>query len=249
MLRVFLFMLLIAFGSVLLALGPGALKPYHIEDALPWAFGGLCVAAFSFALWLSARLFELKERLDFIAICLTQAEIEMNNLIMRGMDQSGAKARIPVRQEWARLVPPTPMILVNAKYENPVLPMLEMYEKDLMSGKGDKRLINQTALLLRDVLNASIAGAKIRIEAEFRNSGKLPHVAAGLAELIGVHDFDTQRGRFPRNCGENWRLVRHVVYRRGFPRRLLMVEEDKATGAKVAHTGMAVLDRLTAHYV
>ena len=241
MFRVFLFMLLIIGTSLVLALGPEAVR--HI--VFPYYSIALIIAAASVVCWLAARAYALKERFDFIEICLDAAEKDLNRWLFIGMDQSGAKDRIPIRQKWAELVPPTPAVLVNTPYVNPVAPMLEMYEKDLMSGKADKRVIGQSAMLYKHIVLGGVLKAQIHIAQMYRENGKLPYVPPGIDELVHLHRFEN--GKFPRGSGEYWRFVRHVARSRGYPKNLLLVKETPS--AKLAIRNMDVLDRLTAHHV
>ena len=241
MFRVFLFMLLIIGTSLVLALGPEAVR--HI--VFPYYSIALIIAAASVVCWLTARAYALKERFDFIEICLDAAEKDLNRWMLIGMDQSGAKGRIPVRQDWAKIVPPTPAVLVNTPYVNPIAPLFEMYEKDVLSGKADKRVIGQSALLLKCVVTGGIRKAQMHIAQMYRENGKLPYVPPGIDELVHLDCFEN--GKFPHGSGEYWRFVRHVARSRGYPKNLLLVKETPS--AKLAIRNMDVLDRLTAYHV
>lgn len=246
MFRVLLTVLLIVCVSVLLALGPGALKPYHIQDALPLAAGALSIALFASALWVGARVFSFLKHCEFIGDCLTTTETEMNNLL-RGLDQSGRMKRVEELQSWAKLLHPHPLVLAHTDYKTPLVDDLFAASEKALSGSKDAgRAINQTALLFRDVVTGQITGAQLRISAIYRNTGKLPYVAPGIAELVHLHEFDPQTAKFPKGSGENGWLVRRVAKWHGVPQKLMLVVDDKKTGSSMVYMGMEVLNRLTA---
>ena len=223
-----------------------AFWPRAVDLLLPAAVA----FAFLLALLCGWGVHQFKERLDFIALCLMRAERTMNNLLFLGLDQSGAKGRIPIRMDWAKLVPPTPQIIAGFKqsevtgFRSPVYDIWQMYEKELAGGKGDKRLIGQTANLVRELADGSVRGAQLYVAAEWRENGKLPYVAPGIDELIGIKHFDTVTGNFPRGSGERGWIVRYVARARGFPQGLIMVPP----GTQTVYRGRDVLERATRLY-
>jgi hypothetical protein len=192
-------------------------------------------------IWFAWWRIRIAERCDYIKICLNEAIIEMNNLINAGYDASGRGNKVKERMEWAEKIPVHPLVVSHTELKDSFSQVFKNYEAIDVSIKGDKRCINQTALLLCDVLNGHILGAQIRIANHYRIAKSFPHIAAGIAELVGLHHFDEAAGRFLPGSGMDFRLVKRVVRQTKCAERIILV--DKGT----AYRGIEVLDRLTAH--
>ena len=227
-------------GSILLGLGDYYARVHQIEPAMPLLAGAVACSIMALICWSVVRHMRILDKLDYISICLNTAETEMNNLIMRGYDASGRKTKCEEKQGWAKLIPAHPLAFAHAEYHSSFDTVYASYEADFVGVKTDKRLINQTAMLLRDVYSGSILSAQIRIVNHFRENEKLPYVASGVAELVHLWSFDKKAGHFKRP-GEDCDLVKRAIKDGGYPRNLLLFD------GKNAWRGADVLDKLTRH--
>lgn len=234
--RIFLTALAILALSVVLALSPH-LAVEIITPIGQWLLFFVTVAAF---VWWRNRI---DERCQYIATCLNEAEYNFNNLINAGMDASGRLVKMEERMRWAALIPKHPVHLVGPEDNTPIHALFSKYEADIQSVKGDKKVINHTANLLRDLLNGSVRGAQIWIEGQYRINKALPYVAPGIAELVGLEHFCEESGKFLPGAGIDWRLLKRVVRRGRYPKQIILVK-----GTTAIH-GMDALNKLTAHHL
>jgi hypothetical protein len=104
-------------------------------------------------------------------------------------------------------------------------------------GPGPKAAI--TAFLLREIYEGDIELAQNKILAEMRaNDGKVPHVVAGLREILGLDDYLAAKAEYEKDkaagvlrdeprfsdFGVNWAALLLVVRLGGFPRDITMTK-------------------------
>ncbi len=176
---------------------------------------------------------------------LTLAERDFNYLLSSGMGQTGRLERVAERREWNKMAE-TPTIQINTgDYRSIAHGLVETNEKEL-SGKGStmgKATI--TAFLLRELYEADVDAAQIKIFADTRNSsdGKTPpYIAPGIYELVGFDKFNPETG-FPPNAGVASWLLRRVIRKWNFPRGILSVKTDES-GIKIYRDPMDALAQL-----
>jgi hypothetical protein len=167
-------------------------------------------------------------------------------LLNAGYDASGRGGKVEERMRWAGLIQAHPLVVVNSQLTDSFKEVFDNYKAVDASIKGDKKVINHTAILLRNIMNGSIVGAKIWIEAFYRENKALPYVAPGIDKLLEINRFDKTTGEFAPYAGADFRLVQRVVRRDGFPKhtRLLVTDKD---GKRIEIRGMRVFELLTAY--
>lgn len=157
----------------------------------------LVVLRIALALW------RLHIREISIATNFHLAEAELNGLIRSFRSHKGRIGRSKERAEWYRDI---------AKKELPVFHLgdpfprtvsdhlIELNEFEIQWQRKKKNDCIMTAFLLAQLYRAAPEAARAKIEAE-RKRGHSPYIAAGIESL----------------SNENWRLLRYVVRKRGFP--------------------------------
>jgi hypothetical protein len=165
---------------------------------------------------------------------LTLAERDFNYLLSSGMGQGGRLERVAERREWNKMAQ-IPTVQINTgDYRSVAHQLIETNEKEL-AGKGStmgKATI--TAFLLRELYEADVDAAQIKIFADTRNSsdGRTPpYIAPGIYELVGFDKFNPATG-FPPNAGVPAWLLRRVVRKWNFPRGIRSVTTDES-GIKI----------------
>lgn len=212
------------------------------------------IPAFLIVEWLIER------RKDRIAIYLTLAERELNNLLSSGLEHGGRKGKVAERTEWAKIFLPPPEAAAggipalggmmyggygNAEAtRNIALEIIAANEKDLSSKGAAMGKAAITAFLLRELYEGNVDAAQSKIYADtLNNNGTPPFIAPGIYELVGFDKFDPKTG-FPPKSGVSPRLLRRVVREWRYPRDLQIVKTDPS-GVRFRITGMEVLRELT----
>lgn len=202
----------------------------------------------------------VERKKDKIAIYLTLAERELNNLLSSGLEHGGRKGKVAERIEWAKVFLPPPEAAAGGipalggityggtssaeATRNIALEIIAANEKDL-NGKGAAMgKASITAFLLREIYEGNIDAAQSKIFSDtLNNNGTPPFIAPGIYEIVGFEEFDPETG-FPPKCGVSEHLLRRVVRERRFPRDIQIVKTD-ASGTRFRITGFDVLRDLT----
>jgi hypothetical protein len=122
----------------------------------------------------------------------------------------------------------------------------DLNQKDLEGGvpsaPGGKA--RMTAFLLREIYNGHIKAAQSKILAEVKNDKdrKIPYVAPGLSELLGMDKFDRDKGF--SGSGVTWLRLITTVKRYRHPRYIIMVKTG-SDGKKFAVRNWDVIEELT----
>jgi hypothetical protein len=160
------------------------------------------------------------------------------------MEHGGRKGKAVERSEWNRMAVSPAIQIFTAGYRTPAHDLIDLNEKDL-AGKGAAMgRASTTAMLFRELYEGGVKTAQSRILAEVRNSGNLPYVAPGIAELIGFDKFNKENG-FPKDAGVNDDDLEVAVKRGGFPTQNLIMVKTNASGQRTALRGNEVLLDLT----
>ncbi len=185
------------------------------------------------------------ERLDRIATDLKLAERDFNTLISGMMEHGGRKARAVERSEWNLMATVPKIQIFQEGYRTVAHELIAANEKELQSKGAVAGRAAITAFLLRELYEGNVESAQNKVVADTRNGdGKPPYVAPGIRELIGFHRFTPEDG-FRKPAGVNWVMLWLTVKLWGFPRNILMVKTNAATGEKFALRGHAVLTDMT----
>lgn len=162
--------------------------------------------------WLALSVWRLHMRTIYIASNFHLAEAELNSLIKTFRAQKGRLGRAKERADWYRDIAKKepPLFNLGDPFPQTVSDrLIDTNEQEIQSKRKKKNDCVLTALLLARLYRASPSGARTKIETE-RKSGKEPYIAAGIEYL----------------SGENWRLLRYVVWKWGFPRGLVLKDGD-----------------------
>ncbi|NJM34287.1 MAG: hypothetical protein HC850_05730 [Rhodomicrobium sp.] len=148
----------------------------ELENTLPGVllpFLTALIVAFLVVEWFVER------RKDRIAIYLTLAERELNNLLSSGLEHGGRKGKVAERSEWAKVFLPPPEAAIGGipalggmmwggsgsaeATRNIALEIISANEKDL-NGKGAAMgKASITAFLLREIYEGNIDAAQSKI--------------------------------------------------------------------------------------
>ncbi len=176
------------------------------KQVVIWAIGLFVILRMALAMW-RLHLHAIK-----IASNFHLAEAELNTLIRSFRAERGRVSRTRERAEWYRDI---------AKKEPPIFnfgdpfprtvsdQLIETNEAEVQSKRKKKNECVMTAFLLAQLYRAAPEAARTKIEAE-RKRGSTPYVAAGIESL----------------SHENWRYLRYVVRRWGFPKNLVLKDGD-----------------------
>jgi hypothetical protein len=178
----------------------------HHEAAVIAAVAILIMLRLALSIW------RLHMRTIEIASNFYLAEAELNSLIKTFRAHKGRLGRAKERAEWYRDI---------AKKEPPVFnlgdpfpatisdKLIETNEDEIQSKRKKKNDCVLTAFLLGQLYRGAPKAARTKIATE-RKTGKNPYVAAGIEYL----------------SNQNWRLLRYVVWKWGFPKGLVLKEGD-----------------------
>lgn len=201
----------------------------------------------------------IHQRKDRIAILLTLAERDLNNLLNGGLEHGGRKGKVAERRDWAQtFLPPIPPTLPPASlpsysgfpiygnfgtsegFRSAAQELITANEKDLAGKGATMGKASITAFLLRELYEANVKAAQSKIFTEtLNNGGTPPYIAPGIYELVGFARFDKEKGFPPGSGVEAW-LLERVVRERAYPRDIQIVKTDPA-GRKYRIEGDAVL--------
>ena len=178
-------------------------------------------------------------RSDEISEYLTVAENDLNSLLRSwggGLSAAARRDLAKERADWISMVEPS-----SAKRDQ----FFDLGQKDMEGGAqatpgGRARL---TAFLLREVYNGRIKAAQSKILAEVKNDkdGKVPYVAPGLRELIGMDKFEKDKDF--SGSGVPWLRLVMAVKRYRHPRYIIMTKTG-SDGKKFAVTNWDVIEEL-----
>ena len=141
------------------------------------------------------------------------AEAELNSLIKTFRAHKGRLVRAKERAEWYRDIAKKEPPLFNLGDPFPETisdKLIETNEDEIQNKRKKKNDCVLTAFLLAQLYRAAPQAALTKIETE-RKTGKNPYVAAGIEYL----------------SNQNWRLLRYVVWKWGFPKGLILREGDR----------------------
>ena len=188
----------------------------------------LLMAALLIAFWFVRYL--INDRESDVARWLLLAEREFNSLVNSGQSHGGRQDRVKERRDWNEMnrIPETGVHIYKYKkgYKSLAHELASLNETDA-AGKGttmSKATI--TAFLLRYLYEGEVKAAQAKIWAEARNNeGKVPFIAPGIYELVGLDKFDPEKGFAPGAGVERW-LLKRVVRSYGFPREIRMLDPN-----------------------
>lgn len=145
----------------------------------------------------------LHMRYIYIASNFHLAEAELNELIQSYRSHRGRLQRTKERAEWYRDIAKRepPLFNLGDPFPRTVSDeLIQANEAEIQSKRKKKNDCVMTAFLLSQLYRSAPAAARAKIEVESQR-GKVPYVAPGIDYLVN----------------ENWRLIRYVVYKWGFP--------------------------------
>jgi len=189
--------------------------------------------------------------LDEIHGWLKLAEREMN-VILRGVDAASSKGRAADRIEWWNT------LTGRDAFSKTPDKIFDLNEEDAKARGAPNPKAAITAFLLREIYEGNIDLAQNKILAEMKaNDGKVPHVVAGLREILGLDEYLAAKAKFesdkeagvateePRfgDFGVAWVPLLAAVKLGRFPRNITMSRTDN--GVKIEVKNEDALDALT----
>ncbi len=175
---------------------------------------------------------------------LSLAEREMNGFLRGwggGMPADARRGMAEERGKWLTMIPNADKGELTEVYKQ----FFTLNQKDLEGGPQGAAMgkARMTAFLLREIYEGDVLSAQRKVFDETKlNDGKIPFVAPGIRELIGLDQFDKEKG-FPRGAGVGWFPLMLTVKLNGYPRNIIMVKPGP--GGKVAVRNWDVLEELT----
>jgi hypothetical protein len=224
-------------------IGPIKVSDSFWHDALSYSGFGILVLLF---LGFLIVLLLFLPRAYQISEWLKLAEREMNNLLRAwggGLAADNRRGMARERAEWLSMIPDSNPAALADVYKS----FFDLNQDDLKSGGpqgGAMGKARMTAFLLREIYEGNVESAQRKVFDETKiNDGKIPFVAPGLRQLLGLDQFNKDTG-FEPGAGVSWFPLMLAVKLYGYPKRIIMVKPGK-DGAKIRVTNWQVLEELT----
>jgi hypothetical protein len=157
---------------------------------------------------------------------LTLAERELTGLLRGwggGMSKDTRIDRVKERVSWLGEIkrPET--------YDDLYKDFYSKSDKEMDGGGQGESMgkARSTAFLLREVYEGNVLNAQRKIYNEWKNSGKVPFMVAGLREILGVDKFDASKyppPGFPPDAGTPWYVLNLATRFYRHPRHIVMVQ-------------------------
>ncbi|MGO9487332.1 MAG: hypothetical protein ACLPX9_22595 [Rhodomicrobium sp.] len=228
----------------------------------PWALVPAVILCAAVIPVVFSAYWKFKEDIEQIESWLKIAERELLKLLNDNWDQTGRHAKVEEREKWNRMaqmpsmvqtpsMPPMPPIpgmppmvqtqtiteTFNAGYRSVAHEAFDL-NKDDMKGRGTAMgKAGWTAILLRELYQASQGRARAKVTAELE-SGGTPFVAPGIRELIAFKD-----GKLEEKAPFDWIKLMLAVRHGPFPKELILI--DKKPDETKIMKGWEVIMQLT----